>query len=140
VEQPILIIISARYSVLDLGDNKVIDFNQEADGKALLYNFGTWSEIDEPVKFLTEYPDTWEKAMTRNGYETSFAKFGVAGTFCVEVYHASKEDGRQKAPRKYLIDIDLGTWHQHVYVDNYRSLLQLLKELTPIASAAIKTA
>jgi hypothetical protein len=119
----------------------IYDFNQEVGGKTLKYERGTWTEIDTPLHLLTANSehygeDTWDKLLKRSGYETTPAKFGDTDSFYYEVYHANREERRGQP--KYFVNICLGKHYQHVVVDNYPSLLQLLNFLGPIASSAVK--
>ena len=117
----------------------IYDFNQEVDGKALKYEEGRWTEVNSPLNLLTENSerygeDSWDELLKRSGYETISAKFGDTNSFNYEVYHVDKR-ARTGKPR-YFVNLCLGKHYQHVVVDNYRSLLQLLNLLGPIASTA----
>ena len=118
----------------------IYDFNQEVDGKTLKYEGGTWAENPKsPLRLLTENSigygeDTWDKLLKRSGYETTPAKFGDSDSFHFEVYHADRQ--MTLGQPRYFVNICLGKHYQHAFVDNYRSLLQLLNFLSPIVSSA----
>ncbi len=114
------------------------DFNQENAGKPLLFEGGSWKDIEQPLRLLTEYAldDTWSKLLQRSGYELEAAKFGGSDAFRFDVHRARVEAGKQKAQHKYFVNVEMGTGQcQHIFVDNFRSLVQLLDQLASIASA-----
>lgn len=114
------------------------EFNQENAGKPLLYDGGSWKDIEQPLRLLIEYTfdDTWPKLLERSGYELEAAKFGRSNAFCFDVHRARVEEGKQKAQHKYLVNVEMGTGrYQHIFVDNFRSLMQLLNQLASIAAA-----
>lgn len=120
----------------------IYDFNQEANGKTLKYSDGKWTEVDTPLNLLTPNSirygeDTWNEILERSGYETKAAKFGDADSFNYEVYHRKDERRPSNKPR-YFVLLCLGGYYQHVIVEDYPNLLQLLSFLAPIASSATK--
>ena len=114
---------------------KIYDFNQEVGGKALLYNGGSLGEMGESDKNLqhcNEYHDDMDTMLEINSYN-KYAKLGNTGSFCVEVYNRNEQRLVFEAPYTYLVDVDLCGHHQHVFVESFSLLLQLLKELAPIS-------
>lgn len=117
----------------------IYDFNQEANGNTLKYEDGQWTEVKSPLKFLSAESmgydeETWDKLIKRSEYETTPAQFGVTNSFNYEVYHFNGQTGSGK-PR-YFVNLCLGSYYQHVVVEDYHNLLQLLNFLAPIASSA----
>ena len=115
------------------------DFNKEVGGKVLLYKGGSLGEMlesDMRLQHRNDFHDDMDTMLQINSY-VKYAKLGNPGSFCVEVYRRDDESHLFEAPYLYLVDIDLNGHHQHVFVENYPLLLQLLQNLAPLASIEI---
>ena len=93
--------------------------------KAWKYHRGDWTEIDDPL--VWEKDDEWETVFSRAGYY-SFPSATYGEGTCAELY--VKKD--YSSP--YLITFSLSDSIEHVYIDDIPSLMQWLRDYSPIWS------
>lgn len=97
--------------------------------KVWRYQRGSWSEMATPVEFEDEEGELLE---TPAGYSPRTRWFGEENEFAVEVYSADSE-ASPPAPAPYLaIVYNVGDNIERIFVDDFPSLIQLLREMEPV--------
>jgi len=93
------------------------------------YHRGSWSSMESPVDLYDESGDLMEAPA---GYSSRTRWFGDEAGFQIEIYSADPES-ETEAPTPYLaIVYNVGDNVEHVFVDDFPSLLQLLREMAPV--------
>jgi hypothetical protein len=97
--------------------------------KVWRYQRGSWSEMAPPIDFEDEDEELLEELP---GYAPRTRWFGEENEFAIEVYSADP-DASPAAPSPYLVVVyNVGDNVEHVFVEDFPSLLQFLKEMAPV--------
>ena len=90
------------------------------------YTRGEWTEIDDPLVWKED--EDWETVLKRAGYYSFPSASYGDDPYIAELY--IKKDNEPP----YLIAFSLSDYIEHVYIDDIPSLMQWLRDYTPIWS------
>ncbi len=93
------------------------------------YHRGSWTSMESPIEFVDEEGELLEAPA---GYSPNTRWFGEESEFEIEVYSADP-DAEVEAPSPYLVIFyNVADNIERVFVEDFPSLLQLLRETAPI--------
>jgi hypothetical protein len=93
--------------------------------KAWKYKNGQWESIEDPLPDI----DDWEEALKQGGFVKASVTWGGQFGQHVELYMSKDEEP------PYMVSFDLVDVCRNVYFDDMPTLMQWLKEYTPIFTA-----
>lgn len=96
--------------------------------KAWKYCRGEWTEIEDPLVWNWNKDEEWESVLSRASYcDFPFIEWGHLEN-TMQLYIKNDDEP------PYLITFNLSSSIEHVYIDDMPSLMQWLRDYTPLFS------